>query len=124
VVAVVFIERSEVIKDKPYIEILSPRAKEVWTEGDIREICWNSFGVEKVRIALAIGGHDKGHLGDERNGFVIDAKPGKYTWKIPPGFVTGFGIDKTEDMQICFYNVPDDQVLGVCRFTIQGANEK
>lgn len=46
------------IKDKPYIEILSPRAEEVWTEGDIREICWNSFGVEKVRIALAIGGHD------------------------------------------------------------------
>jgi hypothetical protein len=117
-------ERSEVTKDKPYIEILSPRAKEVWTEGDIREICWNSFGVEKVRIALAIGGHDKGHLGEERNEFVIDAKPGKYTWKIPPGFVTGFGIIKTEDMQICFYDALDDQVLGVCRFTIQGANKE
>jgi hypothetical protein len=65
VVAVVSIERSEVIKDKPYIEILSPRAKEVWTEGD-----------------------------------------------------------KTEDMQICFYNVSDDQVLSVCRFTIQGAKGK
>jgi hypothetical protein len=50
-------ERSEVTKDKPYIEILSPRSEEVWTEGDIREIRWNSFGVEKVRIALAIGGH-------------------------------------------------------------------
>ena len=53
------------IKDKPYIEILSPRAEEVWTEGD-----------------------------------------------------------KTEDMQIYFYDASDDQVLGKCRFTIQGAKGK
>lgn len=58
-------ERSEVIKDKPYIEILSPRAEEVWTEGD-----------------------------------------------------------KTEDIQIYFYDASDDQVLGKCRFTIQGAKGK
>jgi len=54
--AVVIISRFKMTKDKPYIEILSPRAGEVWIEGEIREVCWNSFGVEKVRIALAIGG--------------------------------------------------------------------
>jgi hypothetical protein len=124
VIAMVFMRRVEIIKEKTYFIILSPQAQEVWREGEIREIRWASFGIEKVRIALAIGGHDKGHLGEERNEFIIDAKPGKYTWKIPPGFVTGFGIDKTEDMRIRFYDTLDHQVLGECRFTIQGAKNK
>jgi len=121
VITVALMRKVEIIKGKTYFTILSPQAQEVWTEGDTREICWNSFGVERVRIALAIGGHDKGFLGEERNDFSIDTKPGKYTWKIPYGFVTGFGIPKTEDMRIRFYDTLDNRILGECRFTIQGA---
>jgi len=115
---------SNLIEDNPYIKILSPQAHEVWTEGDIREIRWNSFNINKVRIALAIGGHDKGHLGDGRNDFIIDAKQEKYTWKIPPGFVTDFGITRSDDVQISFFDASNDQALERCNFTIQGTNSK
>jgi hypothetical protein len=111
-IAVVLMRRFEIIKEKTYFTILSPRAQEVWREGEIREIRWASFGIKKVRIALAIGGHDKGFLGDDGNEFVISAKPGKYTWKIPSGFVTGFSITKTEDMRIRFYDALDDRFWG------------
>ncbi|MDP2944875.1 MAG: hypothetical protein Q8N86_00745 [Atribacterota bacterium] len=117
-------EKSNLIEDNPYIKILSPQAHEVWTEGDIREIRWNSFNINKVRIALAIGGHDKGHLGDERNDFIIDAKQEKYTWKIPPGFVTDFGIIRSDEVQISFFDASNDQALERCNFTIQGTNSK
>ena len=117
-------EKSNLIKDNPYIKILSPQAHEVWIEGEVREIRWNSFGIDKVRIALAIGGHDKGHLGDERNNFIIDAKQKKYTWKISPGFVTNFGITRSDEVQIAFFNASNDQTLGKCIFTIQGTDSK
>ena len=121
-IAVILIRRVEIVKERTYFTILSPQAQEVWREGEIREIRWASFGIKKVRIALAISGYDKGFLGDDGNEFVIAAKPGKYTWKIPSGFVTGFGIPKTEDMRIRFYDALDGQILGECRFTIQGAH--
>ena len=115
---------SNLIENNPYIKILSPQAHEVWTEGDIREIRWNAFSINKVRIALAIGGHDKGHLGDDRNDFIIDAKQEKYTWKIPPGFVTDFGITRSDEVRIAFFDASNDQALESCNFTIQGTNSK
>ncbi len=102
----------------PFIEVLSPNGGEMWIEGQTYEITWKSLGVDEVWIGLQMGGKDKGHLGEKR----IDAKSGKFTWTIPIGFVTGFGISKSDNMRLHIYDAQHNHIHDASdnNFTIQG----
>jgi len=103
---------------RPYIEVLSPNGGEVWIEGQTYEITWKSFDIDEVWIGLQMGGKDRGHLGAKQ----IDAKSGKLTWTIPIGFVTGFGISKSDNMRLHIYDAQRHHIHDVSDnyFTIQG----
>jgi len=105
---------------KPSINLISPHGGEVWTEGKTYEIRWESQGVDEVYIAAAIGGKDKGLVesgGDNK----IDARCGKIFWEIPVGFVTGFGIAKSEQARIMIYDARNSTIRDLSgSFTIEG----
>ncbi len=73
----------------PFIAVISPRHGNVWCEGKTYTIKWKSRNVKKVCIEPIIGGHQAGILGNCN----VDAKKGEYIWRIPKGFVSGFGIN-------------------------------
>jgi len=41
-----------------------------------------------------------------------------------PGLVTDFGITRSDEVQIVFFDAPNDQALERCNFTVQGTNSK
>ncbi len=81
------------------INILSPNGGESLIEGNTYDITWKSSEVVKVNITAASGGKDLGGIV-----FGADAKLGKYSWKISTGFISGFGITKSDLMKIRIYN--------------------
>lgn len=105
---------------QPFIKLISPRGGEVWEEGKTYEIRWESQGVNEVYIAAAVGGKDKG-LVESGGGSKIDAGCGKVSWKIPVGFVTGFGIAKSEQARIMIFDARNSTVRDLSgSFTIEG----
>ena len=54
------------------------------------------------------------------NDFCI--KGGGFTMKFPPGFVTDFGITRSDEVQISFFDASNNQTLAKCNFTIQGTS--
>jgi hypothetical protein len=84
------------------LKLLSPNGGEVWTEGNTYSIRWLSSGVKHIRITVAVGGKDRGHIGA---GETIDAHKCCYSWKIPLGFISGFGALKAENVRLMIYDV-------------------
>jgi hypothetical protein len=91
---------------EPFIKLISPRGGEVWEEGKTYEIRWESQGVDEVYIGVAVGGKDKGILESEGS----NARSGKLVWEIPVGFVTGFGIAKSERVRIMIFDAHDSAI--------------
>jgi hypothetical protein len=105
---------------EPFIKLISPRGGEVWEEGKTYEIRWKSQGVDEVYIAAADAGKDKGLL-YSRGSSKIDAGCGKISWKIPVGFVTGFGPAKSELVRIMIFDTRDNTIRDLSGyFTIEG----
>ena len=75
--------------------IVSPGAGDVWTEGRTYRIRWRADGVDRVNVGVALGGKDKGHLA-----FGLPASRDSLEWRIPPGFVSGFGISRSDQMRV------------------------
>ncbi len=92
----------------PFVKLLEPNGGEVWAEGNTYTIRWVSDGVKRIRIAAAVGGKDRGHIGE---GETIDAQKGSYAWKISPGFVTGFGVSKSENVRLMIYDADKSSVF-------------
>jgi hypothetical protein len=86
----------------PFINLVSPNGGEEWKETQTYIIKWCSYGVEKVNIAMSVGGKDKGFIAYE-----LDAESGEYTWTIPQGFISSFGISYTERMRVRVYDAND-----------------
>lgn len=106
---------------KPFVKLISPRGGEVWEEGKAYEIRWESKGVDEVYIAAAVGGKDKG-LVESDGSSKIDARCGKVSWKIPVGFVTGFGVSRSDRVRIMIFDIQNSAILSVSDyFTIEGA---
>jgi hypothetical protein len=104
---------------EPFLEILSPREGDVWTEGETRRISWRSEGIDRVGIAVAVGGKDRGHLTGAGG---IEARSGHFDWTIPGGFVTGFGVSRSDQVRVMVYDLDRSshgRVSGP--FTIRGA---
>lgn len=68
------------------IRVLTPNKGEEWEIGQTYEITWQAKGVEKVGIVLFKGTEPKWIAQD------LSADPGKYEWKIYPGYEYGTGF--------------------------------
>jgi hypothetical protein len=75
--------------------ILSPTAGDVWTEGRTYRIRWRADGIDRVNVGVALGGKDMGHLA-----LALPASRDSLEWHIPPGFVSGFGIRRSDQMRV------------------------
>lgn len=105
---------------QPFIKLVSPRDGEVWKEGKTYEIRWESQGVDEIYIAAAVGGKDKG-LVESGGSPKIGAGCGMIFWEIPVGFVTGFGIAKSEQVRIMIYDAHNSTIRDLSGpFTIEG----
>jgi hypothetical protein len=107
----------------PRITLLSPQGGEVWKEGETHEIRWESQGVDKVYIGVAVGGKDKGLL-YSKGSSKIDAECGKISWKIPKRFITGLGPAKSDWVRVEIFDVNDHTIRDVSGyFTIECRKE-
>jgi hypothetical protein len=104
---------------KPSIRVISPNGGEVWAEGETHEVRWTAEGVDAVRIAVAVGGKDRGHLGEEAP---VDARAGSFAWTVPHGFVTGFGVSEAGNVRIMIYDARNRDIVDLSDglFTITG----
>ncbi len=80
-------------------KIVSPTSGDVWHEGQTYTIKWKGFKEGIICIAVLIGGHYAGIINSCSN----CALEGKFKWKIPKGFVTGFGEKKDDFVRIAIY---------------------
>jgi len=106
--------------EKPFVELIAPNGGEVWIEGRTYDIRWRAKGVDEVLITVAVGGKDKGYLGE---GKALDAQSGKFEWEIPVGFVTGFGVSQSERVRMLIHDAHDREVFDISNdyFAIVGA---
>jgi hypothetical protein len=79
--------------------LLSPNAKTVCYEGEECEIRWVTEERGKLCIEAAVGGHDKGILND----CATPARRGRWLWRVPRGFVSGFGPTISREVRIALY---------------------
>ena len=80
-------------------EIISPKKGDVWHEGKTYTIRWKGFKEGIICIAVLLGGHYAGTINSCSN----CALEGKFRWKIPKGFVTGFGEKRDDFVRIAIY---------------------
>ena len=101
----------------PY-RIDAPRAGVLWREGETHVIRWTRAYPGPVNVGAAVGGKDKGHLS-----FAIPAGTDSLEWRIPVGFVTGFGPERSDAVRIRVES-SDDPRIGVesAPFTIAAAD--
>ena len=96
---------------------LSPQAGDVWPEGSMQVVRWKAPWHARVNVAAAMGGKDKGHL-------AMNLDPGvdSITWRVPAGFVTGFGIARAENVRLRLENAEDPALfVDSDTFTVAGA---
>ena len=82
--------------------ILAPSAGTTWVEGQSYVIRWQGASWPRINIGVAMGGKDKGHL-VENYSAALDS----LGWTIPPGFVSGFGLSRSDNMRLRFENADD-----------------
>jgi hypothetical protein len=100
--------------------IVRPAAAEVWREGETYTIRWHAIGVERVNVGVALGGKDKGHIA-----FGLPASRDSLQWKIPPGFVSGFGIGKSDNVRVRIEDANDPaRYADSSPFTIMAPDSK
>lgn len=73
------------------LAITNPTGYETWYEGGVYEISWTAPSIMKVSLEAATGGKPLGLIVHE-----ADANDGSYTWTIPEGYISNFGIDEAE----------------------------
>jgi hypothetical protein len=75
--------------------VLRPAAGEVWTEGQSYTIRWRAVGIARLNVGLALGGKDKGHAGLD-----LPGSSDSLRWRVPDGFVSGFGLRRSSDIRV------------------------
>jgi len=96
------------------LAIVAPSAGDVWKEGGTYIIRWRATGVERVNLGAALGGKDKGHLA-----FNLPASRDSLSWRVPQGFVSGFGIDRSDEIRLRIEDASDPaRFADSPRFTI------
>lgn len=95
---------------------LSPSGGEIWREGQSYVIVWRAPGWDSVNVGVVMGGKDRGHLA-----FGRDAKNDTLIWPIPVGWVTGFGIIRSDEVRLRLEDASDpSRFLDSEPFTVTG----
>ena len=99
------------------LKVISPEKGAVWWEGQTYSIRWKGGGDGNICISVLLGGKDKGIINDCHT----PGAAGSYSWFIPRGFVTGFGISREDGARVCLF-YPGTPSRYVCSpyFTIAG----
>jgi hypothetical protein len=77
------------------LALLSPRAGDTLVEGETYVIRWSAPAGMRINLGAAMGGKDKGMLLVR-----APAQPESLVWKIPVGFVTGFGVASSDQVRL------------------------
>jgi hypothetical protein len=97
---------------------LAPRRGEVLLEGQSFTIRWQAPGWDSVNVAAVMGGKDRGHLV-----FGFDARADSLVWQVPVGWVTGFGITRSDSVRLRLEDAGDpSQFVDSEPFTVSGAD--
>jgi hypothetical protein len=97
--------------------LLSPGAGDTLVEGHTYIIRWKAGPVRRINIGSAMGGHDKGLLLND-----APAHPDSLAWKVPIGFVTGFGPQSSNQIRLRLENADStDQWAESKPFVVTGA---
>jgi hypothetical protein len=99
-------------------EFLAPQGGEVLVEGQSFTIRWQAPGWDSVNVAAVMGGKDRGHLV-----FGRDARSDTLVWQIPLGWVTGFGITRSDSVRLRLEDAGDpNRFVDSAPFTVRGAD--
>jgi len=90
---------------KASVDLLSPDGGEDWLEGSIHDITWRSSGIAEVDIEVASGGKPLGYAA-----LGVDASSGVYSWEIPVGLVSNFGVAASDAMRVRVVSSDDPDV--------------
>jgi len=98
--------------------VLAPAAGVVWREGESHMIRWSARRAGRVSIGAVMGGKDRGHLA-----FAVPAAADSFLWRVPPGFVTGFGIPRSDAVRVRIEDA-EDPAIGIesAPFSIAGSH--
>jgi hypothetical protein len=98
-------------------EIVSPKGGDTLVEGHTYVIRWTAGTVRHINLGSAIGGHDKGLMLNN-----APAHPDSLTWKVPVGFVTGFGQPSSDQIRLRLENADSaGQWVETKPFVVTGA---
>jgi hypothetical protein len=77
------------------LALLSPQAGDTLVEGETYVIRWSAPAGMRIDLGAAMGGKDKGML-------LVGgpAQPESLVWKVPVGFVTGFGVASSDQVRL------------------------
>ena len=77
------------------LALLAPRAGDTLVEGRSYVIRWSAPVGMRISLGLATGGKDRGML-------LVNApaEPDSLVWKVPVGFVTGFGVKSLDQVRL------------------------
>jgi len=99
-------------------EFLSPRAGDIWNEGESYLIVWRAPGWDSVNVGVVMGGKDRGHLA-----FGRDARNDTLLWSIPDRWVTGFGLMQADNVRLRLEDAADpSRFVDSAPFTVSGAH--
>jgi hypothetical protein len=99
------------------LALVSPGAGDTLVEGRTYVIRWTAGSVRHINIGAAMGGHDKGLILNN-----APAHPDSLSWKVPIGFVTGFGPRSSNQIRLRLENADStDQWVESKPFVITGA---
>ena len=85
---------SDIVSASPLV-VLRPVRNEIWMEGESYTIRWRAVGIARVNVGFALGGKDKGHAALD-----LPASIDSLRWRVPKGFVTGFGVQRSDHARV------------------------
>lgn len=97
-------DRGESGDSLPY-HVVSPARDSVWREGETHMIRWTAARPGRVNIGAVAGGKDKGHLAMD-----IPAAAESLAWRIPEGFISGFGPSRSDAVRIRVEDAADPRI--------------
>ncbi|HJP57074.1 MAG TPA: hypothetical protein VJ847_08625 [Gemmatimonadales bacterium] len=97
--------------------ITEPTPGVLWHEGEVHVIRWSGRRSGQVAIGAVMGGKDRGHLT-----FGVPATQDSFAWTVPRGFITGFGIARSDAVRIRVEDAADPTVgVESAPFSIAGS---
>lgn len=100
--------------------LLSPAAGDTLVEGRTYIIRWTPGPVRHVNLGAAMGGHDKGLLLNN-----VSATQDSLAWRVPIGFVTGFGPPSSDQVRLRLENADStEQWVETGPFVIRGTVQR